>query len=241
MILPVYKAPGENIKISFLPYCQTMFDAYIFDLDGTLIDIKDITWFRRIQRRVYEEFDVFLPEDDDLYLALKLPNKDSNKYLKEIGIENPREYWARLEEEDYRERERLLDSGFLAPYPDIGALARLEGWIGLVSNTPKSIAELELKRAGILHLFRETFATQYNEKHSKPHPHGILEVLEKMDVPPDNAIMVGDSELDVMAGTAAGTHTAHLIRDHFHNYDRTSPTFFIHSLDELLRIEPPKD
>ncbi len=218
-----------------------MFDAYIFDLDGTLIDIKDIAWFRRIQRRVYEEFDVYLPEDDDLYTALKLPNEESDKYLKGIGVGDPKEYWARLEEEDHSERERLLDSGFLAPYPDIGALNKLEGRIGLVSNTPRSIAELELKRAGIRHLFREIFATQYNEKHSKPHPYGIHKVLEKLKVAPENAIMVGDSELDVMAGTAAGTHTAHLIRDHFHNYDRTSPTFFIHSLDELLRIEPPKD
>ena len=218
-----------------------MFDAYIFDLDGTLIDIKDITWFRRIQRRVYEEFDVFLPEDDDLYQALKLPNEKSNRYLRDIGIEHPREYWARLEEEDHRERELLLDTGFLAPYPDISALGKLDGRIGLVSNTPKSIAELELKKAGLFELFEEIFATQYNEKYSKPHPYGIRKVLEGMNVRPENAIMVGDSELDVMAGTAAGTHTAHLIRDHFHNYDRTTPTYFIHSLKELLRIEPTKD
>lgn len=216
-----------------------MFDAYIFDLDGTLIDIKDITWFRKIQRRVYEEFGVFLPEDDDLYTALKLPNSDSNRYLNELGIEDPQKYWSRLEEEDYRERERLLESGFLRAYPGVSSLKDLKGKIALVTNTPGSVAVLELERTGLIQYFQEIYATQYNEEHSKPDPHGILEVLGRMDVAPDRVIMIGDSELDVMAGKNAGTYTAHLVREHFHYYDKTSPTFFIHSLEELPDLEPP--
>lgn len=218
-----------------------MFDAYIFDLDGTLIDIKDITWFRKFQRCVYEEFGVFLPPDDDLYTALKLPNSESNLYLRGLGIKEPRDYWKRLEEEDYKERDRLLDTGFLKAYPDVGALDRLEGRIAMVSNTPDSVARLELERTDLMHYIELLYTTQYNEEYSKPHPYGINMVLEKMGVSPDKAIMIGDSELDVMAGEAAGVHTAHLIRSHFHNYDRTTPTFFINSLDELPALKPPKE
>ena len=218
-----------------------MFDAYIFDLDGTLIDIKDITWFRRFQRRVYEEFSVFLPPDDDLYTALKLPNRESNLYLQGLGIREPRTYWKRLEEEDYKERERLLNTGFLKAYPDVGALDRLKGRIAMVSNTPDSVARLELRRTGLMRHFGLLYTTRYNEEHSKPHPYGINTVLEKMGVLPAKALMIGDSELDVMAGKAAGVHTAHLIRSHFHNYDRTTPTFFINSLDELPALKPPKE
>ncbi|MDP7265955.1 MAG: HAD family hydrolase [Candidatus Thermoplasmatota archaeon] len=218
-----------------------MFDAYIFDLDGTLIDIKDISWFRKFQRRVYEEFGVFLPPDDDLYTALKLPNSESNHYLLGLGIQEPRDYWQRLEEEDYKVRERLLAEGFLKAYPDVAALDRLKGKIGMVSNTPESVARLELRRTGLIHHFDLLYTTQYNEEHSKPHPNGINMVLGKMGVSPDKALMVGDSELDVMAGQAAGVHTAHLIRSHFHNYDKTTPTFFINSLDELPALKPPKE
>jgi len=216
-----------------------MFDAYVFDLDGTLIDIKDITWFRRVQRAVYEEFGVFLPPDADLYPALKLPDPESVEYLRGLGIDDPRRYWDRLEEEDYREREKLLHSGFLHAYPDVGTLAELPGKIALVSNTPGSVARLELEMTGLLHHFEEIFTTQYNDEYSKPNPYGILHVLEKMGVAPESAIMVGDSDLDVLAGKNAGTHTAHLIREHFHNYERTSPTFFIHSITELLSLSPP--
>lgn len=190
---------------------------------------------------MYEEFGVFLPEDDDLYTALKLPNPDSDRYLYELGIDDPRKYWSRLEEEDHRERERLLESEFLKAYPGTRSLKELKGKIALVTNTPRSVAVLELERTGLLKYFLEIFATQYNEEHSKPHPHGILEVLGSLDVAPDKAIMVGDSELDVMAGKAAGTYTAHLVREHFHYYDETSPTFFIRSLEELPDLGPPME
>ena len=213
-----------------------MYDAYVFDLDGTLIDIKDITWFRRIQRKVYGEFGVYLPPDDDLYTALKLPNDESLRYLRGLGIEDPERYWARLEEEDYRGRKELLDSGFLAAYPDVGALAELPGRIAMVSNTPGSVAMLELEHTGLLVHFEEIFTSRYNDERSKPNPCGILQVLEQLDVPPERAIMIGDSDLDVLAGMNAGTHTAHLVREHFDSYDKTSPTYFIHSLEELLTL-----
>jgi len=218
-----------------------MFDAYIFDLDGTLVDIKDITWFRKFQRRVYEEFGVFLPPDDDLYTALKLPNRESNEYLMGLGIKEPRDYWKRLEEEDYKERDRLLDTGFLKAYSDVGGLDRLYGRIAMVTNTPESVARLELRRTGLMHYFELLYATQYNEEYSKPHPHGINYVLEKMGVSPKKALMIGDSELDIMAGEAAGVYTAQLIRSHFHNYDKTTPTFSIRSLYELPALKAPEE
>ena len=123
----------------------------------------------------------------------------------------------------------------------MGALDRLKGRIAMVSNTPDSVARLELRRTGLKDHFEFLYATQYNEEYSKPHPHGINVVLEKMGVSPDKALMIGDSELDVMAGDAAGVYTAHLIRSHFHNYDKTNPTFFISSLDELPELKPPKE
>ncbi len=213
-----------------------MFDAYIFDLDGTLIDIKDIAWFRSIQRKVYEEFGVFLPPDDDLYTSLKLPFEKSNEYLKSLGIKEPLDYWKRLEVEDRLVRKELFIDGTLRAYPDAVKIKELPGEIALVSNTPESVARDELEYVGLLDHFNKIYATRYKEATSKPEPHGIIEVLNQMNVSPDRAIMIGDSELDVIAGKRAGTHTAQLVRPHFHNYERANPDHFLNDIGELLLL-----
>lgn len=216
-----------------------MFELFIFDLDGTIIDIKDITWFREIQRKVYSEFGVFLPPGDDLYTALKLPLEESDEYLRGLGISEPLDYWKRLEEEDLVVRKKLLDLGFLKVYPDAMSIKDIQGKsnIAMVSNTPLSVGKLELQHVGLWECFDDVYATRYKELHSKPDPHGILRMLEHFDVAPENAIMVGDSELDVIAGTRAGVATAQLIRPHHHNYDTSVPTYTIKGIDELLTIQ----
>jgi len=213
-----------------------MFELYIFDLDGTIIDIKDIGWFRKIQRQAYSEFGVFLPEEDDLYTALKLPLEGSDRYLKGLGISEPLEYWKRLEEMDLIQREKLLNEGFLKTYPDAHSIRELKGKIALVSNTPLSVGKLELEHVGLWSCFDEVYATRYKEEHSKPDPYGILKMLECFHVAPENALMVGDSEIDVLAGKRAGVATAQLLRPHHYNYDAAVPTYSIKGIDELLHL-----
>lgn len=45
-------------------------------------------------------------------------------------------------------------------------------------------------------------------KNIKPDPEGINIILEKTGCPPENAIIIGDSECDIMAGKAAGIKTS---------------------------------
>jgi pyrophosphatase PpaX len=47
----------------------------------------------------------------------------------------------------------------------------------------------------------------------KPHPEAVLKALERMRVPPAEAIMIGDIPADIEAGRAAGAATIGVVSD----------------------------
>lgn len=53
----------------------------------------------------------------------------------------------------------------------------------------------------------ELIVTSSEVKNTKPHPEGIFQICEKLKFRPQDAIMIGDSPLDIQAGREAGTHT----------------------------------
>ena len=44
-------------------------------------------------------------------------------------------------------------------------------------------------------------------RHHKPHPEPVQAILKALDVPPDEALVVGDASFDILMGRAAGCHT----------------------------------
>jgi HAD superfamily hydrolase (TIGR01509 family) len=70
----------------------------------------------------------------------------------------------------------------------------------------------------------------------KPHPEGILKVLETFHVRPEEVLMVGDSLTDIKASRAAGVRVASVLWD---SYDRervlqAKAEFVFHTVDEML-------
>ena len=62
---------------------------------------------------------------------------------------------------------------------------------------------VELKDLGITARFPVVIGFD-DVSETKPHPEGILKALEQLDVPPEMALMVGDTVADIQAGRAAG-------------------------------------
>jgi HAD superfamily hydrolase (TIGR01509 family) len=53
----------------------------------------------------------------------------------------------------------------------------------------------------------QEIVTAITAEHTKPYPDPILYAAEKMGVPPENCLMIGDTTVDIRAGKAAGTQT----------------------------------
>jgi phosphoglycolate phosphatase-like HAD superfamily hydrolase len=54
-------------------------------------------------------------------------------------------------------------------------------------------------------------ATSQTCEHTKPYPQPVLWAAERMQIQPQNCLMVGDTTVDVLAGKAAGTQTIGLL------------------------------
>jgi HAD superfamily hydrolase (TIGR01509 family) len=58
-----------------------------------------------------------------------------------------------------------------------------------------------------LHSYFETIIGIYDVEQPKPHPEPVLRALERLDISPARAALVGDTTDDVVAGKAAGVFT----------------------------------
>ncbi|MDO6618149.1 MULTISPECIES: HAD-IIIA family hydrolase [unclassified Shewanella] len=97
------------------------------------------------------------------------------------------------------------------------------------------------RRAGLDRMLAETGLGQYfvatrsaDEAHSKPHPSMILSLLEELNINADQAVMIGDSKLDIAMANNAKVNSI-------------AVTYGAHSLEDLLTEGPtatvnqPKD
>jgi phosphoglycolate phosphatase len=171
--------------------------AAIFDLDGTLVDSRE---------------DLFLAVDHALR-ELGLPPRSLEEVLSFVGegasrlvsrAVAPHDHLADRALELWRShyQAHLLDHTVLYP----GLRAVLEGasaTLAVHTNKPGDMARRILDGLGVLPLFAAVVGG--DDAPRKPDPSGTLAILAGAGVPPEEAVFVGDSRVDVETAVAAGT------------------------------------
>jgi HAD superfamily hydrolase (TIGR01509 family) len=98
----------------------------------------------------------------------------------------------------------------------------------LVTTAPRSMISEVIPRLELHELFDFTVCSD-DVANYKPHPEPLFKALTALDCAPAEAIMVGDSRVDMLAGKAAGTATALFLPP--------GPNRF-HSIEALHATEP---
>jgi phosphoglycolate phosphatase len=107
-------------------------------------------------------------------------------------------------------RAHLLD--YTKPYPGVGEALRdlaSRGFTGgdramaLLTNKPTDFSETILEGLGLRPYFRHVYGGGSFEW-KKPHPVGVQALLEKMQAAPREAMMIGDSDVDIETARNAG-------------------------------------
>jgi beta-phosphoglucomutase-like phosphatase (HAD superfamily) len=98
----------------------------------------------------------------------------------------------------------------------------------LVTSSPRAILGPVAGRLGLHELFDFVISGD-DVTHYKPHPEPVLTTLAALARAPDEAVMVGDSRADILAGKAAGVATALFLPDEHTRF---------HSFEELRATEP---
>jgi HAD superfamily hydrolase (TIGR01509 family) len=184
--------------------------AVIFDLDGTLLDTKEI--FFTIVDRVFDELKFPMVSRELLVEAAADGDFNWDMVLPQ-GLGNPKEetleeIWAvsrRIAPSLFKERTELIAGADTLLKAIYGAGAK----IGLVTSSNLRYLELKLsslRKSGMDRLLGAIVTTADVEQR-KPSPEPLLECAARLGVPPGECLYVGDMRVDIRAGKAAGMKT----------------------------------
>jgi len=193
--------PSYYNKRSLMSQTFPAIRAFLFDLDGTLIDSKLdlVTSVNAMLRQMGRA---------------ELPTDLVATY---IGHGAPQLIASALGPEATDDQRRTGLSLFLAhyqvhkldatqPYPGVvEALDSLSGFpMSVLTNKPTDMSVDILQGLGLAKCFRSIYGGDSFEK-KKPDPTGALKILGEFGVSPAQAALVGDSEVDVQTARNAGT------------------------------------
>jgi 2-phosphoglycolate phosphatase len=178
----------------------------LFDLDGTLIDSGQdlIASVRYALASVFPGREP--PDGEDILVQV---GKPLEVIVRELGYPTD-DADVRRFVDMYRAHYAERFNEHTKPYPDVEELLeqlRAAGVkLALVTTKHQAQADFTVKALGLARHFDYVHGWLEGREH-KPHPEPVLTTLGRLGVQPGEAIMVGDSELDIEAARAAGVDT----------------------------------
>ena len=188
-----------------------MIDAFVFDLDGVLLDSEQV-WDEARERLANERGGRWHPEAQRDMMGMSSP--EWSRYMHEtIGLPEP-------PEEINREVVERLAAIYREHLPVIAgareAVERMAArWpLGVASSSNRELIELVLELLGVAHLFATTVSSE-EVAHGKPAPDVYLEAARRLRVDPANVAAVEDSHNGILAARAAGMCVLAIPNAHF--------------------------
>lgn len=178
-----------------------MIEAVIFDVDGTLVDSVDLhaeSWeraFARFGKDIpFEALRSQIGKGGDQLLPVFLDDAE----LKRIGadIEAAR---GEIFKSEYLRRVK----GFPA-CPDLFAALRARGLRIALASSAKSDELKAYKRVAGIDGMTDVETSSDDAERSKPHPDIFSAALEKLGLPGERALVIGDTPYDAEAARRAG-------------------------------------
>jgi len=220
-----------------------MIKAVVFDLDNTLVDFMKMKEMA-VEGAVEAMIDAGLP----------LRKEDAIKKIYEIydreGIEDQKVFDKFLSETFGRIDYKILAAGIvgyrkakeaaLVLYPHVHytlmELLKMGKRLAVISDAPKLQAWTRLAQTGLHHYF-EVVVTFDDTGKRKPDPEPFIFALDKLNVRPEESIMIGDwAERDIIGAKTIGMVTV------FARYGNTFDTrisgadYEVDDIQELLTI-----
>src|SRR5229473_4426103 len=206
--------------------------ALIFDLDGTLIDSHS-DLIRSVNATLREMGREQLHEDTiSGYIGHGAPQLVGCA-LGSSATEDERERALKFFLDHYEEHK--MDS--TCAYPGVPeALEHLAAFpMAILTNKPVRVSVRILEELGLAKYFRAVYGGNSFET-KKPDPLGAQTILRDFGAAPAEAILIGDSEVDVQTARNAGTFAA-AVNYGFGTHDRAAHPADIY-LDRLTDLVP---
>lgn len=180
--------------------------AFIFDMDGVIIDSENLHSVTKVQ--AIRSFGVEVSEADlnlQSYVGRSAKSFFSDVLAKYPELGDDWEVLAKKKHELYQKI--LREDPDLKPIdgiPELLARLKEKGYkIGLGSSSIMANVQLVLNRFGIIDYF-DAIATGSEVEHAKPAPDVYLLAASRLGVAPENCTVVEDAASGIAAAKAAG-------------------------------------
>jgi len=205
----------------------------LFDLDGTLID--SIELILTSARYAFEKLERDAPSDSEWLAGIGIPLFTMfGRYARDeedvgVLIAAYREYQLANHDRLTRCYDNVVDT--------VKALNERGHEIGIVTSKSEALAMRGLAHVRLARYVDTIVGCDGSTRH-KPDPEPVQIALTRLDCPPRDAIFVGDSVHDIIAGNAAGVRTAAATWGAFKRSDLESarPNLYLDDVSALLQI-----
>lgn len=212
---------------------------YIFDFDGTLMDTSGVI-LATIKATIKE---MGLPEksDDECRSIIGIRTDEAGKYLyPDSNISNAE--FARVFRSNYdRLKKDAREKTFPGVMPTLTKLREERSGLAIASSRRVASLHDYLDGLGITKWF-DCIVGAESVTNGKPYPEPVLTILKFLDWNADDTLVIGDADVDIMMGNAAGCKTCAVTYGNgsIDSLKAAKPTFMIDRFDELLNISDKK-
>jgi phosphoglycolate phosphatase len=206
--------------------------AFVFDLDGTLIDSKmDLVDSVNAMLRETER-----PEQPAELVASYIGHGAPHLIASVLGSgwnEQQRQEALEIFLRHYREQMLVMTRPYAGVIEGLRALGGAP--VAVLTNKPLQMSEVILKGLNLRPFFRAVYGGDSFEK-KKPDPTGALSILEALGVSPSQVAMVGDSDVDIQTARNAGMLAVGVTYGFGQHNRQLCPADLY--VDSLLELEP---
>ncbi|MGD8190689.1 HAD family hydrolase [Brevibacillus ginsengisoli] len=179
-----------------------MYRCLLFDLDGTLLDTRDA-----VIDAVFRTAEHYAPGRFTQTELISRFGESFDDFLAEAAVgfnheEVLQTYYANVREQNYQQSQ-------LFPFVQEGlSTLRDTGMkLGIVTNKQREFALSGLQSAGILDYF-DCVVCVDDVSSGKPSPEPLHKALETLQLSAEDALLIGDTQYDLLAARAAGVRCA---------------------------------
>ena len=179
--------------------------AILFDMDGVLIEAKD--WHYEALNEALKLFGCEISLYDHLITFDGLPTKDKLNMLSTLG-KLPKDLQPIINKMKQKHTMRMILNKCKPLFIHQYALSKLhnEGYkMAVCSNSIRKSVEVMIQQAG-LEKFFEFYVSNEDVSKGKPDPEMYTKAIEKMNLKPEDCLILEDNENGIRAAKLSGGH-----------------------------------